>query len=98
MSTSSSGASQTGVNLALAGLSFQVFTLVLFCGFFGDYLIRLARSGGRLGGRMNAFLGFLGLAVLLTLARCVFRVDELSEGYSGPLVADEGLFIGLEGV
>lgn len=98
MSTSSSGSSQTGVNLALAGLGFQVFTLVFFSALFADYLIRLARSGNSLDRRMKAFLGFLGLAVILTLARCIFRVDELSEGYSGPLVANEALFIGLEGV
>lgn len=97
LSTTSSGTSQAGVNIALAGLAFQVFTLVMFSCFFGDYLVRLARSGTRLDTRMKSFLGFLGVAVVLTLARCIFRVDELSEGYSGPLVADEGLFIGLEG-
>ncbi|KAK4215380.1 sphingoid long-chain base transporter RSB1 [Rhypophila decipiens] len=45
LSTSTSGKSQTGVDLALVGLSFQVFTIVLFCAFFGDYLYRYFRSG-----------------------------------------------------
>ncbi len=30
--------------------------------------------------------------------RCVYRIDELSDGYNGPLIHKEGLFVGLEGV
>ncbi|CAI4218339.1 unnamed protein product [Parascedosporium putredinis] len=48
--------------------------------------------------RMNAFLGGLASAILLILARCVFRCYELREGYSGSTMSEEGLFIGLEGV
>lgn len=101
MSSSSSGRSQTAIDLALAGLGFQVFTLVVFSALFIDYLARFARTPAAksvLDARMKTFLGFLGLAIVLILARCAFRVDELSEGYGGPLVAREGLFIGLEGV
>ena len=101
MSTTSSGTSQTGVNIALAGLALQVFTLVVFSGFFVDYVVRFLRSGvGRdaLDSRAKIFFAALAVAVAVTLARCAFRVDELSEGYGGPLVANEGLFIGLEGV
>ena len=29
---------------------------------------------------------------------CCYRIDELSDGYNGPLIHNEGLFIGLEGV
>ncbi|SPQ24693.1 6e80bec3-ca3f-4ba2-afb5-8579566786a1 [Thermothielavioides terrestris] len=49
LSTSSSGSSQVGVDLALVGLGLQVFTMLLFCGLFADYLIRYARSRGRRG-------------------------------------------------
>lgn len=101
MSSSSSGRSQTAIDLALAGLGFQVFTLVIFSGLFIDYLARFARTPVAktvLNNRMKTFLSFLGVAIVLILARCAFRVDELSEGYGGPLVAREGLFIGLEGV
>ena len=45
--------------------------------------------------------GFLCLAVVLFLARCCYRIDELSHGYSGEkakLVYKEELFIRLEGV
>ncbi|KAJ9150667.1 RTA1 like protein [Pleurostoma richardsiae] len=108
MSTTSSGTNQTGVDLALAGLAFQVFTLVVFSALYVDYLVRCWAAGRALGGggagrlqlrgRLGVFFGFMGLAIALTLARCAFRVDELSEGYDGALVHNEKLFIGLEGV
>ncbi|KAK3380883.1 parasitic phase-specific protein PSP-1 [Podospora didyma] len=60
LSVVSSGTSQLGVNLALFGLAFQVFTMVVFCGFFGDYLVRYysyrrRRSSSLGGGRHSGF-------------------------------------------
>ena len=102
LSVASVGASQVGVDLALVGLALQVFTMVIFCGLFADYLIRYARSpDGRAvlaATRVRLFFGFMAAAVLLILARCAYRLAELNEGYKGHLVKDEGLFIGLEGV
>ena len=37
-------------------------------------------------------------SALCIFARCCFRVAELSQGYHGPLLKKQGLFIGLEGV
>lgn len=105
LSALSSGLSHRGVNIALAGLSLQVVTLLVFCALYIDFLWRYyhrrsstvtvppkdARS-------MKLFYGFEMLAVVAILARCAFRVHELSDGYSGPLVGREDLFIGLEGV
>lgn len=48
--------------------------------------------------RMYLFVAGLYGATLLILARCAFRCYELKDGYGGDAVADEGLFIGLEGV
>lgn len=104
MSTNSDGASQTGVNIALFGLSFQVFTLVVFISLSIDYAVRYTRaaktgSAGRIVDKQfKLFVVFLALATLSIFTRCVYRIAELSEGYSGPLLRDEGLFIGLEGV
>ncbi|CAH0047782.1 unnamed protein product [Clonostachys solani] len=107
LSTTSKGVSQTGVDLARAGLIIQVIVLIIFCGFFADHLIRfhmLRKSKpGELetpfGIRQKMFFGGLASAVILILARCAYRVEELSEGYSNSSkLADEGLFIGLEGV
>jgi len=102
LSTSSKGTSQLGIDLALAGLSFQVLTICIFCGFFTDYMYRyflLQQSKRRsIDMRMKVFFGFLGFAVVLITTRCVYRVAELHEGYSGGLIRDEGLFVGFEGV
>ncbi|XXH04417.1 hypothetical protein Hte_010831 [Hypoxylon texense] len=99
-STSSNGQSKSAVDLTLAGLSFQVFSMVAFCGLIADYMIRYSKSGGRAltSPRLRLFITFLSLAILLILARCAYRVAELSNGYEGNLIHDEPLFIGLEGV
>jgi len=54
-------------------------------------------DGTRLGQttRLKLYFGFMVLAILLTLARCSYRLAELHEGYRGGLVRDEGLFIGV---
>ena len=104
MSTSSEGGSQTGVNIALFGLAFQVFTLVVFITLSLDYTVRYLRAAkkGAVGRvvdkRFKVFVACLTLATLLVFTRCVYRIAELSEGYSGPMLRDEALFIGLEGV
>ncbi|KAH8193603.1 hypothetical protein TruAng_012234 [Truncatella angustata] len=105
LSTASAGTSDTGVYMALVGLSLQVFAMVAFCGLFADYLIRYYRSdiyrsgeGIKLGRRPKLFFAFLALAILLILARCSYRLAELRDGYSGDLIRDEPMFIGLEGM
>lgn len=101
LATASAGTSEAGINLALVGLSLQVVVMVAFCGFFADYLVRYSRSGSsnaKFDLRCKLFFGFMALAIVLILTRCVYRLVELREGYSGDLVKDEALFIGLEGV
>jgi hypothetical protein len=103
MSSSSSGSSSAGVNIAIAGLSFQVFTLTVFIILALDYAIRYIRGRSTVSRKKTAtsfkvFLAFLSLAIFCILVRCVYRIDELSNGYSGPLIHNEGLFVGLEGV
>ncbi|KAM0407482.1 hypothetical protein ACHAPD_012152 [Fusarium lateritium] len=100
LSASSSGASQVGVDVAMAGLILQVIMLVAFSVLFADYMIRYLghKTSRTLGSRDTLFFAFLAIAVLATLARCIFRADELKEGYQGELIKHEDLFIALEGV
>ncbi|KAL8703806.1 MAG: hypothetical protein Q9201_003021 [Fulgogasparrea decipioides] len=104
LSSTSSGGSNTAVDVSIAGLSFQVFTLCVFIGLTLEYVYRY-RKGQRTTPRVTPlsqgfkiFAYFLSLSTLLILIRCIYRIDELSNGYEGPLIHDEGLFIGLEGV
>lgn len=48
--------------------------------------------------RFKSFLVALGVAAFCILWRSVFRVAELSEGWSGPIMKRQDLFIGFEGV
>lgn len=101
MSTVSQGSSQTGVDIALAGLSLQVIFLVAFSALFADYMIRYARSKSTaaLNRRVRTYLSCLAAAILLILGRSTYRCYELSKGYQhSTTITNEGLFIGLEGV
>lgn len=42
----------------------------------------------------KVFVAFLSLAIICILIRCAYRIDELSDGWDGPLIHDESLFIG----
>lgn len=109
MSSSSTGSDAAGVDIALAGLSFQVFTLTIFVLLSVDYAFRYRRDvrrgriteDGKSLARERKFRVFviaLSLSILCILIRCIYRIDELSDGYNGPLIHKQGLFIGLEGV
>jgi hypothetical protein len=105
---------QTGTDIMIAGLSFQVVTLVVFITAASDFALRTWRRQRSLGAaaltqdeaivrmrgtlRFKAFLGALALSTLLILWRSAFRVAELSEGWRGPIIKHQGLFIGFEGV
>ncbi|SPJ78898.1 related to parasitic phase-specific protein PSP-1 [Fusarium torulosum] len=100
LSASSSGASQVGVDVAMAGLILQLIMLVAFSVLFADYMFQYLRSKATRSfqSRDKLFFTFLAISVLTTLARCIFRCYELKEGYSGELIKHEDLFIALEGV
>lgn len=101
MSSVSSGGSKTAVDVAIAGLSFQVFTLVIFIALAAEYAFRYSKaegSGSKLSAKFKIFILFLSAAIVLILIRCAYRIDELKDGYGGSLIHDQGLFIGLEGV
>ena len=106
--------SQKGDNIMIAGLAFQVFTLLLFMGASADFALRALRRHRQLGAaafdqdaRLRAvrgswlFKGFVLALVVSTICifwRSVFRVAELSGGWSGYLMTRQDLFVGFEGV
>lgn len=102
LSSDATGNSGMGVNIALAGLAFQVATLAAFMLVCADYAFRSRQSwrNTHLPTAFKSFVGFLTLAVLLIFIRCCYRVYELGNGYSrdSESLRDEGLFIGLESV
>ncbi|KAH8886294.1 RTA1-domain-containing protein [Thozetella sp. PMI_491] len=96
--------SNTGVNLMIAGLAFQVGSMALFISFAGDAAWRIITTDRRSSDGISSstlfqrFLVALGLAAICILIRCVFRVAELKDGFDGPLANNEVTFMILEGV
>ncbi|KAK3330909.1 RTA1 like protein-domain-containing protein [Apodospora peruviana] len=104
----------TGDNIMIAGLAFQVFTLLLFIGCSIDFALKVYRRQRKYGAdafdqsdvarKTRGSWQFKGLLAALTISticifwRSVFRVAELSQGWEGPLMKRQDLFIGFEGV
>ncbi len=98
----------------VAGLAFQVLTLLIFMVLCGDFAIRTRRRYKSLGEaafdqnphfvtlrHSKMFKGFLVALTLATICifwRSVYRVAELAEGWTGSLIKRQWLFVGFEGV
>ena len=98
----------------ITGLSFQVATLLVFMACSTDFALNVVRRHRRLGAdaldqseaarNLRNSFGFKGLLAALSIAticifwRSVYRVAELSNGWDGPLMLRQDLFIGFEGV
>lgn len=97
-----------GTNIMIAGLVFQVFTLLVFGLFAADYAFACYHHRSQLNPattalrdtwRFRFFIAALWLAYLGILIRCAYRVAELVQGWTdNPILTDEGLFIGLDSV
>lgn len=98
-----------GNNIMIAGLAFQVFTLLAFIILAVDFAIRTLRHPAQLNHdptlvslrastQFRLFLVALSLSTICIFWRCVFRVAELSDGWTGPIMKEQNLFVGFEGV
>ena len=101
----------TGDHIMVAGLAFQVLTLLMFQLLCLDFLIKTLRRMKSMGdaaldpehaalrrsAKFRVFLVALGLATVCIFIRSVYRVAELSEGWTGALIQNQHLFIGFEG-
>ncbi|KAL9058073.1 MAG: hypothetical protein Q9162_001935 [Coniocarpon cinnabarinum] len=101
-----SSTQDTGVNTMIGGLSFQVASLALFMLLAGYFFWNVRRNFTSRNGqfanltgtrRFHYFEAALCLATLLIFIRCVFRVAELKEGFSGSIANSEPLFMVFEG-
>lgn len=98
----------------IAGLSFQVLTLFVFMALCVDFSLRTYKRYKSLGQdafdqnpifiqtrgswKFKGFVCALALATICIFWRSVYRVAELSEGWTGNLIRRQPLFIGFEGV
>ena len=105
---------KTGDNIMVAGLAFQVFTLLIFMILCIDFAVKTwgrYKSMGEVafdqtpmykalrgGWRFKGFLTGLTLATICIFWRSVYRCAELGEGWQGALIKRQWLFVGFEGV
>ncbi|KAI0126170.1 RTA1 like protein-domain-containing protein [Xylariales sp. AK1849] len=98
-----------GNNIMISGLAFQVSTLLVFMILAIDFGIRTLRRPSaldhdpvlvslRASWRFRLFLSALSLSTFCIFWRSVFRVAELSDGWTGPIMKRQDLFVGFEGV
>ncbi|KAJ5477012.1 Efflux pump himE [Penicillium diatomitis] len=92
-----------GINIMIAGLVFQVISLLAFLSCAAYYLWSMRRRYSEpkattvKRGLWYAFLTSLGVAAIAIFVRSVYRVAELREGFQGKLAGNEALFMILEG-
>lgn len=100
-------ASDTGRAIMVAGVVFQVVSLLIFMGLWLEFLFHLRKTSEsaktvhfielRNTKKFTLFQYALGAAVMLIFIRSVYRVAELQQGFNGPIANDEVSFMILEG-
>ena len=99
--------SETGRAIMVAGVVFQVVSLLIFMGLWLGFIFRLRRTSEsakdvrflelRVTKKFTWFQYALGAAIMLIFIRSVYRVAELQQGFNGPIANDEVSFMILEG-
>ncbi|OJD26135.1 hypothetical protein ACJ73_02490 [Blastomyces percursus] len=97
-----------GAQIMLAGIVWQVVTLIIFGGLAGHFFWRLLGEGGRrmtvdaqkvwANTKFRRFLISLGISFFVIFARCTYRIAEMAGGWANHIMQDEISFVILEGV
>jgi hypothetical protein len=95
-----------GTNLMLAGVVWQVVCLTFFGYFLAEYLVRTYRHRNEIGcdgielyhdRKFRLFVFGILTAYVTILARCAYRIPELSDGWRSEIMRNEVEMIVLEG-
>jgi hypothetical protein len=99
--------SDTGRDIMVAGVVFQVVSLIIFTGLWLDFIycrrmtsesVKDIRFHELRGTKKFVWFQYaLGAAVVLLFVRSVYRVAELQQGFTGPIANNEVSFMILEG-
>ncbi|MCJ1417005.1 hypothetical protein MMC32_003344 [Xylographa parallela] len=99
--------SSDGGYVMLAGIVWQVFTLMVFGGLCGAYFQRVYVNRYNLTSsattvfnskRFRLFVAAVTVAYTTIFVRCVFRIAELADGWKSPIMQNEVEFIVFDGV
>ena len=104
---SGSNMQNVGNDLMMAGIVFQVVTLLIFGAMVSNYALRVYAHRSQLepsaiklmnATRFKLFVGGLTLAYITIFTRCIFRIGEMANGWGNSIMQDETDFIVLDGV
>lgn len=96
-----------GVDIMIAGLVSQVFTLSVFAGLCIDFACRVSKSKGLLPWerrklarslKFKLVVAAMAFAFLCIYTRCAYRIAELCEGWGSKIMRQEVDFIVLDSV
>jgi RTA1 like protein len=96
-----------GTDLMIAGIVWQVATLVVFACLAIDYVVRTSRvwdqvpSGAKILAvkvSFKLFVAGVALAFLTIFCRCVYRIAEMVQGWANPVMRDQAGFVIAEGL
>jgi hypothetical protein len=98
---------ETGRAIMVAGVVFQVVSLLIFAGLWLEFALRLRRFSVNAKDHRFAelrdtknftwFQYALSVAIVLIFVRSVYRVAELQQGFNGPIANNQVSFMILEG-
>lgn len=98
---------ELGTNLMIAGIVFQVITLLVFGGLAARYAMNAYQGRFQFSQstvallhdtRFKLFLISLVVAFTTIFTRCVYRIAELAGGWGNPIMQRENEYIVLESV
>jgi preprotein translocase subunit SecG len=94
-----------GTDLMIAGIVWQVATLIAFAGLVLDYVTRTRNHWDQVNedakslSRQKRFKGFIfavTVAFLAVFLRCIYRIAEMVGGWANPIMRDEVGFMVME--
>jgi len=83
-----------GTDIMVAGIVFQMATIVLFVFFLVDFLHRTRPMAFSKGVRLVILA--MVISVTAIFIRSIYRTAELSQGWTGYLITHEGYFLALD--
>jgi hypothetical protein len=102
---SNAGLRNKGTDLTIAGIVWQVATLIAFAGLVLDYFIRTRKDWDKVDEdaknllRKKKFRGFVfgaAVAFLAVFLRCIYRIAEMMGGWANQIMRDEAGFMVME--
>ncbi|KAH8684450.1 RTA1 like protein-domain-containing protein [Tricladium varicosporioides] len=97
-----------GTDTMIAGIVWQVFTLLVFGFLVVVYIMRTKKvwNSGSVGEReketwrrrgVRCFVAGVSIAFVTIFARCLYRIAEMVGGWANPIMRDEKSFVVMEG-